>query len=284
MVDYDASELSQLHLVDKLGVSSQSRDFGGRPPGVKMPWTKEEDVILVDLVDEHGAKGWSNIAKHLKGRTGKQCRERWLNQLNPNIRKDAWTKEEDERLLKLHLQHGNKWAYIARGLPGRTDNAIKNRWNSSLRRLVRGEGSVTSKRQDGSLSCSGETDQTGGKRSSEEVSTSDRKRKRVDSDLSHSTTGDFGGSTIASPTSVHTAELTAYPSIDAIYASGGALEFLSCGAEFTRADFGDTSLGEMWNHYPTVLDTFRAETDSDIWPETDWNLETLTPVPKAPYM
>ncbi|KAG5180922.1 Homeodomain-like protein, partial [Tribonema minus] len=106
------------------------------PTVAKGPWTAEEDAKVIEVVIQHGAQKWTKIASFLPGRVGKQCRERWHNHLNPDVKKEPWRADEDRVIIEKQSEYGNKWAEMSQFLPGRTDNAIKNRWNSSLKRHI----------------------------------------------------------------------------------------------------------------------------------------------------
>lgn len=112
-------------------------------PGKRQPWTEKEDETISILVQENGTQQWAVIAEKLNnqvkfaGRSGKQCRERWHNHLDPLIVKDPWSLEEEKILFEKHIELGNRWADISNFIKGRTDNSIKNHFYSSLRRQYR---------------------------------------------------------------------------------------------------------------------------------------------------
>ncbi|KAM3243928.1 hypothetical protein ACQJBY_055697 [Aegilops geniculata] len=103
----------------------------------KGPWTAEEDQKLTDYIEKHGHGSWRALPK-LAGlnRCGKSCRLRWTNYLRPDIKRGKFTPEEEQTILQLHSVLGNKWSSIAKHLPGRTDNEIKNFWNTHLKKKL----------------------------------------------------------------------------------------------------------------------------------------------------
>lgn len=107
-----------------------------KPRIVKGPWNVEEDKQLIDWIKNNGPNNWTSCAELIPGRTGKQCRERWANALNPLLKKGLWEAEEDYIIFKLFKMIGSKWSAISNYLNGRTENSTKNRFYSTLRRYA----------------------------------------------------------------------------------------------------------------------------------------------------
>ncbi|KAG9132239.1 hypothetical protein Leryth_020528 [Lithospermum erythrorhizon] len=136
----------------------------GRPPccdkiGVKKgPWTPEEDIILVSYIQEHGPGNWRAVPTNTGLlRCSKSCRLRWTNYLRPGIRRGNFTEQEEKMIIHLQALLGNRWAAIASYLPQRTDNDIKNYWNTHLKKKLKrleGNDDETSNSQEGSSSIS----------------------------------------------------------------------------------------------------------------------------------
>lgn len=107
-------------------------------------WTSPEDETLKTLILTRGARSWSVIAREINSlihnglniRQGRQCRERWFNHINPELNKGQWSDAEDDLLMSLQGQLGNKWSEISKELKGRTENAVKNRWKSLLKKKL----------------------------------------------------------------------------------------------------------------------------------------------------
>ncbi|CAL0315402.1 unnamed protein product [Lupinus luteus] len=107
----------------------------------KGPWTPREDALLTKYIQAHGEGQWKSLPKKAGLlRCGKSCRLRWMNYLRPDIKRGNITPEEDDLIMRMHSLIGNRWSLIAGRLPGRTDNEIKNYWNTHLCKKMRNQG------------------------------------------------------------------------------------------------------------------------------------------------
>ncbi|PSS23525.1 Transcription factor like [Actinidia chinensis var. chinensis] len=105
------------------------------------PWTAREDSLLTNYIQVHGEGNWRSLPKKAGLlRCGKSCRLRWMNYLRPDIKRGNITPDEDDLIVKMHALLGNRWSLIAGRLPGRTDNEIKNYWNTHLSKKLRSQG------------------------------------------------------------------------------------------------------------------------------------------------
>ncbi|CAM8962489.1 unnamed protein product [Rhodiola kirilowii] len=145
---------------------------GGLPTSVmNVPWSNDEDRQLTRFVNQYGSWPWASIAKRMKGRVGKQCRERWCNHLKPDIKRDPWSEEEVCILIAAHKELGSKWSEISKRLPGRTENSIKNHWNATKRRQAAKRKTVPWKNQNSVLLLNYIKDLSAAERSSPSSST-----------------------------------------------------------------------------------------------------------------
>lgn len=104
-------------------------------------WSPEEDEKLVTYITNHGLGSWSSVPKFAGlHRCGKSCRLRWINYLRPDLKRGTFTQEEEQIIIDVHRIVGNKWAQIAKNLPGRTDNEVKNFWNSCIKKRLISQG------------------------------------------------------------------------------------------------------------------------------------------------
>ncbi|PNX92998.1 transcriptional activator MYB-like protein [Trifolium pratense] len=132
---------------DGTNVSLETKKIGNDKFFIRGHWTPVEDDKLIKLVKDFGPYNWNNIAKHFHGRSGKSCRLRWRNQLDPKINRRCFSEEEEVKLLAAQNFFGNKWTIICNLFHGRTDNAVKNHFNIMMARRKREKSSDFSRKR-----------------------------------------------------------------------------------------------------------------------------------------
>lgn len=101
----------------------------------KGTWERHEDLLLIRLIDVFGMKNWKRFSEYLP-RSGRQCRERWVQSLNPGLNHSPWDTLEDEFIICINKEFGNNWVICSAFLQGRSPNAVKNHWNSTLKKIL----------------------------------------------------------------------------------------------------------------------------------------------------
>uniref|UniRef100_A0A1J3DJ70 Myb-related protein Zm1 n=1 Tax=Noccaea caerulescens TaxID=107243 RepID=A0A1J3DJ70_NOCCA len=153
------------------------------------PWSPEEDLKLISFIQQFGHENWRSLPKQ-SGllRCGKSCRLRWINYLRPDVKRGNFTAEEEETIIKLHQNYGNKWSKIASQLPGRTDNEIKNVWHTHLKKRLSQSSGTDLTTDDPASSCSSDS-VSRGKEDVEKEAEESLKRKNSQESTSMSSGG-----------------------------------------------------------------------------------------------
>ena len=129
---------------------NQNQSQKGNLTKCKHKFTESEDQMIIEQVRKNGAKNWEKISEFIPGRTGRQCRERWINYLCPDVSHSMWTQDEDLLLRNLFQQFGKQWSRIASYFPTRTDVMLKNRWallNRQISKLKKSKEKKTKTKQ-----------------------------------------------------------------------------------------------------------------------------------------